>query len=131
VFHASGTAQGLATALSLAGDEASVLELSWFAGHPVTVPLGAAFHSRRLRLISSQVGRVSPSHRSRWSRGRRLDAALRLLADAACDALIEPAIAWPELPARLPDVLGPGGGVLCQIVDYPIDDCGAPGGRRP
>jgi hypothetical protein len=121
VFHASGTAQGLATALSLAGDEASVLELSWFAGPPVAVPLGAAFHSRRLRLISSQVGRVSPSHRSRWTPGRRLDAALGLLADPACDALIEPAIAWHELPARLPDVLGPVSGVLCQVIDYPID----------
>jgi threonine dehydrogenase-like Zn-dependent dehydrogenase len=121
VFHASGTAQGLATALALAGDEASVLELSWFAGHPVAAPLGAAFHSRRLRLISSQVGRVSPSHRSRWAPGRRLEAALRLLVDPACDALIEPAIAWHELPARLPNVLGPVGGVLCQVVDYPID----------
>jgi NADPH:quinone reductase-like Zn-dependent oxidoreductase len=126
VFHASGTAQGLATALSLAGDEASVLELSWFAGHPVTAPLGAAFHSRRLRLISSQVGRVSPSHRSRWAPGRRLDAALRLLADPSCDALIEPAIAWHELPARLPDVLGPVGGVLCQVVDYPLDPLSCP-----
>jgi NADPH:quinone reductase-like Zn-dependent oxidoreductase len=121
VFHASGTAQGLATALSLAGDEALVLELSWFASAPVAVPLGAAFHSRRLRLLSSQVGRVSPSHRSRWAPGRRLDAALGLLADPACDALIEPPIAWRELPARLPDVLGPVSGVLCQVIDYPVD----------
>ena len=121
VFHASGTAQGLATALSLAGDEALVLELSWFASHPVAVPLGAAFHSRRLRLMSSQVGRVSPSHRSRWTPGRRLDAALGLLADPACDALIEPAIAWRELPAQLPDVLGPVSGALCQVIDYPTE----------
>jgi 2-desacetyl-2-hydroxyethyl bacteriochlorophyllide A dehydrogenase len=121
VFHASGTAQGLATALSLAGDEALVLELSWFGSHPVAVPLGAAFHSRRLRLISSQVGRVSPSHRSRWAARRRLDAALGLLADPVCDALIEPAIAWHQLPTRLPDVLSPVGGVLCQVIDYPTD----------
>ncbi|HXW29952.1 MAG TPA: zinc-binding alcohol dehydrogenase [Xanthobacteraceae bacterium] len=121
VFHASGSAQGLATALSLAGEEASVLELSWFGRQPVAAPLGAAFHSRRLRLISSQVGRVSPSHRPRWAPGRRLDAALRLLADPACDALIAPAIAWRELPARLPDVLAPVGGILCQVVDYPVD----------
>jgi NADPH:quinone reductase-like Zn-dependent oxidoreductase len=121
VFHASGTSQGLATALALAGDEAAVVELSWFANHPVTVPLGAAFHSRRLRLVSSQVGRVSPSHRSRWAPRRRLDAALALLADPACDALIEPSIAWRELPARLPELLGPAGGALCQVIDYPSD----------
>jgi NADPH:quinone reductase-like Zn-dependent oxidoreductase len=118
VFHASGTAQGLATALSLAGDEALVLELSWFGSHPVAVPLGAAFHSRRLRLIASQVGRVSASRRSRWAPRRRLDAALALLADPVYDALIEPAIAWHELPGRLPDVLAPVGGVLCQVIDY-------------
>ena len=119
VFHASGTAQGLATALSLTGDEALVLELSWFGSHSVAVPLGAAFHSRRLRLVASQVGRVSPSRRSRWASRRRLDAALALLADPAYDALLEPAIAWHQLPARLPDVLAPVGGVLCQVIDYP------------
>ena len=121
VFHASGTMQGLATALSLAGEEAVVLELSWFGSSPVAVPLGAAFHSRRLRLIASQVGRVSASHRPRWAPQRRLDAALALLADPVYDALIEPAIAWHQLPARLPDVLSPAGGVLCQVIDYPTD----------
>jgi hypothetical protein len=32
-----------------------------------TLPLGGAFHSRRLRLISSQVGKIAPSHRSSWT----------------------------------------------------------------
>ena len=59
VFHASATPAGLATALRLAGDEASVIELSWYGAAEVTAPLGQAFHSRRLRLISSQVGQVA------------------------------------------------------------------------
>ena len=42
---------------------------------------GGAFHSRRLRLISSQVGLVPTERRARWSNRRRLEAALRLLAD--------------------------------------------------
>jgi len=130
VFHASGSSQGLATALSMAGDEAAVLELSWFADHAVTVRLGAAFHSRRLRLVSSQVGRVSPSHRARWTPRRRLEAALGLLADPACDALIEPAIAWRQLPARLPDLLGPTSGALCQVIDYPSLSRGPPPDHR-
>ena len=74
VFHASGTASGLATALDLAGEEATVLELSWYGAGEIAVPLGGAFHSRRLRLISSQVGRVAPSHRVRWTPRRRLAA---------------------------------------------------------
>jgi threonine dehydrogenase-like Zn-dependent dehydrogenase len=119
VFHASGTGAGLATALGLAGDEASVVELSWYGGREVAAPLGGAFHSRRLRLISSQVGQVAPSHRARWSAHRRLTAALALLADPCLDALIAPAIPFRELPAKLADILAPESGVLCQLIDYP------------
>ena len=54
VIHASGQADGLATALRLAAFEATVLELSWYGERVVNVPLGAAFHSRRLTLKSSQ-----------------------------------------------------------------------------
>ncbi len=88
VFHASATAAGLAVALGLAGEEASIVELSWYGDGAVAAPLGEAFHSRRLRLISSQVGRVAPSHRARWSHERRLTAALALLGDAALDGLL-------------------------------------------
>ena len=34
----------------LAGNEATVLELSWYGANDVRVPLGGAFHSRRLKL---------------------------------------------------------------------------------
>jgi threonine dehydrogenase-like Zn-dependent dehydrogenase len=119
VVHASGTAAGLATALGLAGDEATVLEMSWYGAGEVTIPLGGAFHSRRLKLVSSQVGRVAPSHRARWSFGRRLAAALELLADSRLDALVAPPVGFHELPLRLPDILARESGVLCQLVAYP------------
>ena len=119
VVHASGAPAGLATGLRLAGDEATVLELSWYGAGEVAVPLGGAFHSRRLRLISSQVGQVAASHRPRWTHGRRLSAAIALLNDVRLDALLAPPIAFAELPQRLPDILGPGSGVLCQIIAYP------------
>ena len=73
VFHASGSSEGLALALSLAGFEAEVMELSWYGDRPVTVPFGGAFHSQRLSLRASQVGAVAPARRSRWSHARRLD----------------------------------------------------------
>ena len=118
VFHASGAPAGLATALRLAGEEAAVIELSWYGKGEVPVALGEAFHSRRLRLVSSQVGRVAPSHRARWSPRRRLAAALDLLADPALDALLAPAIAFGDLPAQLPAIFAPESGVLCQPIDY-------------
>lgn len=125
VIHASATAAGLAVALDSAGEEATVLELSWYGADEVAVPLGGSFHSRRLKLISSQVGRVSPSHRPRWTCGRRLTAALDLLADARLDVLLAPPIAFRDLPGRLPNLLAPKSGVLCQIVVYPAAETAA------
>jgi hypothetical protein len=119
VVHASGNPAGLNTALALAGEEATVLEMSWYGDAPVTAPLGGAFHSRRLRLISSQVGRVAPSHRPRWTHGRRLAAALALLVDPRLDALLSPAIAFGDLARQLPDILDARSGILCQPIIYP------------
>ena len=42
VVHASGSPDGLRTALELAGDEATVLEMSWYGDAPVTAMLGGS-----------------------------------------------------------------------------------------
>jgi len=119
VVHASGSAAGLTTALGLAGMEATVLEMSWYGAGDVPAPLGGAFHSRRLRLISSQVGQIAPSHRPRWTHRRRIAAALDLLADPRLDALLAPAVPFAELAMRVPDILAPASPILCQLIDYP------------
>jgi NADPH:quinone reductase-like Zn-dependent oxidoreductase len=119
VFHASATAAGLATALDIAGDEVSIIELSWYGAGTVEVPLGGAFHSRRLKIISSQVGKVAPSRRGSFTHRQRLEAAIGLAADPRLDALLAPAVAFAELPACLADILKPRSGVLCQLISYP------------
>ncbi len=113
VIHASGNPAGLPVALDLAGFEATVLELSWFGDQPVTLPLGEAFHSRRLRLIGSQVGAVAAERRARRGHRDRLQLALSLLADPRYDRLIGGSVAFADLPQRFPDVVagrlaGPG-----------------------
>ena len=118
VFHASATATGLSTALASAGLESTIIELSWYGNRSVETSLGAAFHSQRLHLISSQVGEVARSHRARWTRERRLQAALKLLLDERLDALLSPPISFRELPTRLPRVLDAKTSVLCQVVNY-------------
>ncbi len=118
VFHASGTAAGLATALELAGVEATVAEVSWYGEGQVLAPLGGAFHSRRLRLISSQVGQVAPSHRPRWTHGRRLDAALAMLSAVCLDSLLMAEVDFSRLPDWLPRIFDAKSGILCQLVDY-------------
>jgi len=130
VVHTSGQAAGLATALQLAGFESTVLELSWYGSRAVQVPLGQAFHARRLALRSSQVGSVAPAQRPRWSHRRRLALALSLLADPVLDCLITHQAAFDDLPEVLARLASPPGGpsdstcdsshdTLCQRIDYP------------
>ncbi|MDP2800985.1 MAG: zinc-binding alcohol dehydrogenase [Phreatobacter sp.] len=117
-FHASATGAGLACALACCGDEATVVELSWFGDQDPAVPLGAGFHSKRLKLISSQVGMVATSRRPRWSYPRRLEKALGLLADDRLDQLITGDVAFEDLPAALPRILEPGAHGLMTAVTY-------------
>jgi NADPH:quinone reductase-like Zn-dependent oxidoreductase len=122
VFHASASAGGLATALRLAGEEAVIVELSWYARGDIAAPLGEAFHSRRLRLVSSQVGKVAPSHRARWTHGARLAAAIALTAEPALDALLAPAVAFEDLPTNLPAIFSPQSNIVCPLIRYSATD---------
>jgi hypothetical protein len=119
VVHTSADPRGLATAIDIAGDEATILEVSWYGAGVVPVRLGGAFHSRRLKIVSSQVGKVAPSRRATTSHRQRLEQAIEFLADARLDALLMPAVPFPELPQRLPDILDRKSGVLCQLIAYP------------
>lgn len=119
VLHASASAAGLASALGAAGEEAAVVEMSWYGEKEVAVPLGQAFHARRLRLISSQVGQVAPSRRPRWSRRRRLAAALDLLAaDERFDWLIDVEIPFADAPDELPARLAAGAEGIGVVLTY-------------
>ena len=118
VVHASGTPAGLTAALALAGVEATVLEASWHGSTPVPLPLGEAFHSRRLVLRSTQVGMVAPSHRPRWDYGRRMDKALSLLCDPALDILIDGETAFGELPETMAALADGSLPALCHRIRY-------------
>lgn len=118
VIHASGTESGLETALRLAGFEATVVEMSWYGDRRVSIPLGEAFHARRLTIKSSQVGHVAPSQRSRWDTRRRMTLALSLLADASLDALITGESDFDELPEVMRALSDAPGGALCHRIRY-------------
>lgn len=119
VLHASGQPEGLATALRLAAFEATVIELSWYGRRVVPLPLGEAFHSRRLVLKSSQVGQVAAAQRSRWSHRRRLALALSLLRDPVLDLLVTDSAPFEQLPEVLARLAAGAPDTLCQRIDYP------------
>ena len=118
VFHSSGTQAGLSAAMDMAGFEGCVVELSWHGDHAVSVPLGGAFHSQRLRLVSSQVGSVSAARRPRWTHARRLSKALSLLDDARLDALITAEISFGDIAAEMPSLLAPDAPGVCTLIRY-------------
>ena len=118
IVHASGSEDGLRLALDRAAFEGRIVEASWFADRMPALPLGEAFHARRLRLISSQVGDIAAPMRGRRTHRERLATALSLLADPRFDALLEPAVDFDDLPAAMPHLLRGG---LCHVVRYAED----------
>jgi len=118
VVHTSGSAAGLATALALAGFEATVLEMSWYGSAAPAVPLGEAFHSRRLTLKSSQVGSIAGEQRARWTYERRMALVLKLLGNARLDALISGESRFDELPAVLAQLAAVPGYTLTHRIVY-------------
>ncbi|MGW5466780.1 zinc-dependent alcohol dehydrogenase [Streptomyces chartreusis] len=118
VVHASATEQGLNRSLELLRAEGTVLELSWYGDRRVALPLGEAFHSRRLVIRSSQVGTVSPARRATRSYADRLALALDLLADPALDALVTGESAFEELPEVMPKLTSGEIPALCHRVRY-------------
>lgn len=118
VVHASATEQGLARSLELLAPEGTVVELSWYGDRRVTLPLGEAFHSRRLTVRGSQVGTVSPAARAGRGYAERLALALDLLADPALDALITGESAFEELPELMPRLASGEIPALCHRIDY-------------
>ncbi|MDX3451460.1 dehydrogenase [Streptomyces sp. ME02-8801-2C] len=122
VVHASATEAGLARSLELLSPEGTVIELSWYGDRRVSLPLGEAFHSRRLTVRSSQVGTVSPAARPGRSYADRLALALELLGDPALDALVTGECAFEELPDVLPKLASGEIPALCHRVRYPDAD---------
>ena len=119
VIHASGSPAGLVTALSLAGFEATVVEMSWYGSRTVAAPLGEAFHSRRLMLKSSQVATIAPAQRARWTATRRLALALALLREERFDALFTGEHDFATLPSLFARLATAPAGVLCERIRYP------------
>lgn len=117
VIHTSASESGLALALEIAGQEATVLEASWFGSASVNLSLGAAFHSRRLRIIGSQVGSVPASRTPRWSHKRRMNKALELLCDPVLDVLISGESNFAVLPTDYGRVLADPE-TLCHAIRY-------------
>jgi threonine dehydrogenase-like Zn-dependent dehydrogenase len=118
VINTSGSAAGLQLALESVVTDGEVIEAGWYGDRPVTVMLGADFHSRRLAIRSSQVGAVAARRRGTRTTRDRLRFALDLLRDDAFDALLTGNSSWRDLPAVMAALAAGPSTELCHTIDW-------------
>ena len=80
IVEATGNPDVLGKSLGLLSTEGVAIVASWYGAKPVTLPLGADFHRRRLEIRSSQVSTVG-GRAVRWDRRRRLETTRALLSE--------------------------------------------------
>lgn len=84
----SGSPAALQGAVESVMDEGTVVVASWYGRKPVNLELGTRFHRGRIRLRSSQVGRLAPETWPRWDHGRRAASVAALLTQLRLEPLI-------------------------------------------
>ena len=87
VIEASGSPAALAPALDLLRHEGHVLVASWYGTKDVALPLGGAFHRRRLSIRSTQVSSIPGHLAPRWTLARRRSAVRALLSELPLSTL--------------------------------------------
>jgi 2-desacetyl-2-hydroxyethyl bacteriochlorophyllide A dehydrogenase len=86
IVEVTGNPEALGESLGLLSTEGVAIVASWYGAKPVTLPLGADFHRRRLELRSSQVSTIG-GRAVRWDRRRRLEETRTLLPELPLSAL--------------------------------------------
>jgi 2-desacetyl-2-hydroxyethyl bacteriochlorophyllide A dehydrogenase len=92
----SSSGAALQGAIDAVATEGTVVVASWYGTKPVALSLGGHFHRGRVRLRSSQVGRMNPELGARWDRARRTEAALGLLSRLRLEELVSHRVPFEE-----------------------------------
>ncbi len=80
LFELSGNPQAIDLAVQLAGYSSRIVIGSWYGKKQATVDFGGHFHRSNIQLIASQVSRLHPSLTGRWTKQRRMNVAVQMLA---------------------------------------------------
>jgi 2-desacetyl-2-hydroxyethyl bacteriochlorophyllide A dehydrogenase len=97
IVEATGNPDALGESLGLLAAEGVAIVASWYGTKPVTLPLGAEFHRRRLEIRSSQVSTIG-GRAVRWNRRRRLETTQALLAELPLSSLSSHTVPFEHAP---------------------------------
>jgi 2-desacetyl-2-hydroxyethyl bacteriochlorophyllide A dehydrogenase len=100
LIEASGNPAALPPSLPLLAHEGTALVASWYGTKPVTLPLGAEFHRRRLTIRSTQVSTIPARLAAEWSHDRRRCVARELMAELPLGTLATHEFSFPAAAAE-------------------------------
>jgi len=118
VIDASGNPDAPAMGLNMLSHEGTLLIASWFGTKPVVLPLGGAFHRRRLIIRSTQVSTVPARLSGTWTRPRRRQAALELLTELPLTQLCTHIFAFGHAAEAFRAVDDQAPGLMHAVLDY-------------
>src|SRR5215467_808723 len=118
VIDASGNPEAPAMALNMLAHEGTLLVASWFGTKPVVLPLGGAFHRRRLIIRSTQVSTVPAGLSATWTRSRRRLEAVELLPELPLAELCTHVFAFGNAAEAFRAVDEGVPGLMHAVLDY-------------
>ena len=124
VIDASGNPDAPATALNMLDHEGTLLIASWFGTRPVVLPLGGAFHRRRLIIRSTQVSTVPSRLSGTWTRSRRRRETVELLAELPLAQLCTHVFAFVRAADAFRAVDEGIPGLMHAVLDYDRSSAG-------
>src|SRR5215467_217644 len=118
VIDASGNPEAPAMALNMLAHEGTLLIASWFGAKPVVLPLGGAFQRRRLTIRSTQVSTVPARLSATWTRSRRRQETVGLLAELPLAQLCTHVFAFGHAAEAFRAVDQGEPGLMHAVLDY-------------
>ena len=118
VIDASGNPDAPAMALNMLAHEGTLLVASWFGTKPVVLPLGGAFHRRRLIIRSTQVSTVPARLSATWTPSRRRLEAAALLPGLPLAELCTHVFAFGDAAEAFRAVDEGVPGLMHAVLDY-------------
>jgi len=118
VIDASGNPDAPAMALNMLAHEGTLLVASWFGTKPVVLPLGGAFHRRRLIIRSTQVSTVPTRLSATWTPSRRRLEAATLLTELPLAELSTHVFAFGDAAEAFRAVDEGVPGLMHAVLDY-------------
>lgn len=114
----SGAEGALASAIDCVAAEGTVVAASWYGTKPIVLDLGGHFHRGRVRLKSSQVGKIAPEMSARWDRERRTRTVLDLLPKLKLRELVSHRISFEDAPEAYRNLDRSPGDALQLVFEY-------------